>query len=120
MEFYYRDTDRDVLILRADGGIDSYNIQEFLNELQRLIEAGAQNLVVDCSGLGYISSFGITTFIRLHKRMAERGGNVKLAAVRTPLFRLLEMTRLNQVFHSYPSVEDALNAFRAERAGGPA
>lgn len=116
MEFYFRDTDRDVLILRADGGIDSYNVQAFLNELQRLIEAGARNLVVDCSKLGYISSFGITTMIRLHKRMAERGGNVKLAAVQAPLFRLLEITRLNQVFHSYPSVEEAVNAFRSEEA----
>ena len=120
MEFYYRDTDRDVLILRADGGLDNHNAQEFLSQLQRLIEAGAQNLVVDCSALGYISSFGITTFIRLHKRMAERGGNVKLAAVQAPLFRLLEITRLNQVFHAYPSVEEAVKAFHAERAGGQA
>jgi len=117
MEFYYRDTDRDVLILRADGGIDSHNAQEFLSQLQRLIEAGARKLLVDCSGLGYISSFGITTLIRLHKRMAERGGHVKLAAVQSPLFRLLEITRLNQVFHTYPSVEEALKAFREEATG---
>lgn len=114
MEFYYRDTDRDVLILRADGGLDSHTVQVFLNELQRLIEAGARKLVVDCVALGYISSFGITALIRLHKRMSEHGGNVKLAAVQAPLFRLLEITRLNEVFHSYPSVEDAITAFRAE------
>jgi len=116
MEFYYRDTDRDVLILRADGGIDGQNAQEFLNQLQRLLEAGATNLVVDCSALGYVSSIGITTLIRLHKRMAERGGHVRLAAVQSPLFRLLEITRLNQVFQAYPSVEQALQAFREERA----
>jgi anti-sigma B factor antagonist len=118
MEFYYRDTDRDVLILRADGGIDSHNAQEFLSQLQRLIEAGARKLVVDCSGLGYISSFGITTFIRLHKRMSEHGGNVKLAAVQAPLFRLLEITRLNQVFHAYPSVEEAVRAFSDQTGRG--
>jgi anti-sigma B factor antagonist len=114
MEFYYRDTERDVLILRADGGLDSHNAQEFLNQLQRLIEGGARKLVVDCGKLGYISSFGITTFIRLHKRMAECGGSVKLAAVQSPLFRLLQITRLNEVFHAYPSVEEAVKAFRAE------
>jgi anti-sigma B factor antagonist len=114
MEFYYRDTDRDVLILRADAGLDSYNVQAFLNELQRLIEGGARKLVVDCAALGYVSSFGITTFIRLHKRMAEHGGDVKLAAVQPPLFRLLEITRLNEVFHAYPSVEEAIKAFRTQ------
>jgi stage II sporulation protein AA (anti-sigma F factor antagonist) len=114
MEFYYRDTDKDILILRADGGLDSHNAQTFLNELQQLIEAGARRLVVDCVSLGYISSFGITTLIRIHKRLSEAGGNVKLAAVQAPLFRLLEITRLNEVFHAYPSVEEALKAFHAE------
>jgi anti-anti-sigma factor len=114
MEFYYGDTERDVLILRADGGLDSHNAQQFLEQLQRLIDAGARKLVVDCVKLGYISSFGITTFIRLHKRMSESGGDVKLAAVQAPLFRLLEITRLNEVFHTYPSVEEAVKAFRAQ------
>jgi anti-sigma B factor antagonist len=118
MEFYYRDTDQDVLILRADGGLDSYKAQEVLSQLQRLMEAGARKLVVDCGALGYLSSVGITTLIRLHKRMAEEGGHVKLAAVQAPLVRLLEITRLNQVFHSCSSVDEAVEAFRAEQAGG--
>lgn len=117
MEFYFHDTDRDVLILNADGGLDSHNTSQFIGELQRLVEAGTRKLVVDCSRLGYISSVGIASLIRLHKRLAEHGGDVKLAAVQAPLFRLLEMTRLNEVFHSYPSVESALEAFRT--AGMP-
>jgi anti-sigma B factor antagonist len=114
MEFYFRDTDRDVLILRADGGLDSHNSDQFTTELQRLVDAGARKLVVDCSPLGYVSSVGIATLIRIHKRLADYGGNVKLAAVRPPLFRLLDITRLNQVFHIYPSVEQAIAAFRSE------
>jgi anti-sigma B factor antagonist len=114
MEFYFRDTDRDVLILRADGGLDSHNSGQFVEELQRLVDAGARKLVVDCGKLGYISSVGIATLIRIHSRLADRGGNVKLAAVGPPLFRLLDITRLNQVFHVYPSVEQAIAAFRSE------
>ena len=114
MEFYYRDTDRDVLILRADGGLDSHNSDQFTSELQQLVEAGARKLVVDCAKLGYVSSVGIATLIRIHKRLAVHGGNVKLAAVGPPLFRLLDITRLNQVFHVYPSVEHAIAAFRSE------
>ena len=71
MEFYYGDTDRDVLILRADGGLDSHNSGQFVEDLQRLVEAGARKLVVDCARLGYISSVGIATLIRMHKRLAD-------------------------------------------------
>jgi anti-sigma B factor antagonist len=116
MEFYYHEVQRDVLILRADSGIDSYKVQGFLNELQRLIEGGARKLVVDCAQIGYLSSVGITALIRVHKRMAEHGGSVKLAAIQPPLARLLEITRLDQVFQIYPTVDDALRAFRSERA----
>ena len=37
MEFYYHEVYRDVLILRADGEIDSYKVQSFLNQLQRML-----------------------------------------------------------------------------------
>jgi len=112
MEFYYHEVYRDVLILRADGEIDSYKVQSFLNQLQRMLEAGARKLVVDCSSVGYMSSVGITAFIRVYKRMAEHDGRVKLASVQMPLLRLLEITKLTQMFETYPTVDDALRAFR--------
>lgn len=112
MEFYYHEVYHDVLILRADGEIDSYKVQSFLNQLQRMLEAGARKLVVDCSNVGYVSSVGITAFIRVYKRMAEHDGQVKLASVQTPLVRLLEITKLNQVFETHPTVDDALRSFQ--------
>ena len=115
MELYFHEVHRDILVLRADGGIDSFNVHEFLNQLQRLIEAGAQKLLIDCSRVGYVSSVGISALIRLHKRMAEQGGDVKLAAVQPALLRLLQLTRLTQVFHIYPTVDDALKAFQEQQ-----
>jgi anti-sigma B factor antagonist len=112
MEFYYRGVDKDVLILRADGGIDATNAHEFLTELSRLIEGGIRRLIVDCSGLGHISSSGIALLFRLHRRLLAAGGHVKLAAVPGPVFRLLELTKLSEVFEIYPSVDAASAAFR--------
>ena len=73
MEFYYRDTDRDVLILSADGGLNSHNAEQFVSELATLVDAGADKLIVDCTKLSHISSFGIGILIRLHKKLAEKG-----------------------------------------------
>ena len=38
MEFYYHSVDKDVLVLSADGGLDSHNAEEFVNELGGLVE----------------------------------------------------------------------------------
>lgn len=116
MEFCFHDTDRNLLILRADAALDSFKPIGVFDELQRLIDGGARKLVVDCSRLGYISSVGIASLIRIHKRLAEAGGDVKLASVQPPLARLLDITRLREVFGCYPSIEAARQAFAADAA----
>jgi anti-sigma B factor antagonist len=112
VEFFYHDVDRDVLILKADGGIDSVNAEEVVAELTRLVESGIRKLVVDCSRLGYISSAGVAVLLRLHKRLWAAGGHAKVAAAQGPVFRLLELTKLAELFEIYPSVAEALEAFR--------
>ena len=110
MELYYHSVDKDVLVLSADGGLDSHNAEEFVNELGRLVEAGARKLIVDCSRLGYISSYGIAVLVRLHKKLAARGGDVKLAALDTMVARLIQVTGLDRVFQIYPNLDEARRA----------
>lgn len=112
MELYYHDTDRDVLILSADGGIDSTNADDFVAELGKLVEVGARKLIVDCSRLGYISSYGIAVLVRLHKKLAEHGGDVKLAALESRIVRVIALVGLTPIFQIYPTVDDARAAFR--------
>jgi anti-anti-sigma factor len=111
MEFYYRGTDKDILILSADGGLNSQNAEQFVDELQNLVDAGAQKLIVDCTKLSYISSYGIGILIRLHKRLAEGGGEVKIAAVDSPIVKVLRLLRLDTVFEIYNNVREAREAF---------
>ncbi len=113
MELYYHSVDKDVLILTADGGLDSGNVETFVNELGRLVDAGARKLIVDGSKLGFISSYGVAVLVRLHKKLAERGGNVKLAALDTRVARLIELVGLRRIFEIYPNVDEARSAFGA-------
>jgi anti-sigma B factor antagonist len=113
MELYFHDTDRDVLILSADGGIDSVSAEQLVSELETLVAAGARKLIVDGSRLGFISSYGIAVLVRLHKKLAKRGGDVKLAALESRVARLIALVGLERVFQIYPTVDDARNAFRS-------
>ena len=114
MDFYYHGVERDVLILKADGGIDASNAEEVIAELTRLVETGIRKLIIDCSRLGYISSAGVGVLVRLHKRLQTVGGEAKVAAVHGPGFRLLELTKMAEVFEIYPTVTEALEAFRKD------
>ena len=114
MEFYYRGTDKDILILSADGGLNSKNADQFVEELQTLVEAGARKLIVDCTRLSYISSYGVGILIRLHKKLAESGGEVKIASVDSPIIKVLRLLRLESMFEVYANVREAREAFADE------
>lgn len=111
MEFYYQGTDRDILILSADGGLNSQNAEQFVEELQTLVDAGARKLIVDCTRLSYITSYGVGILIRLHKKLAEGGGEVKIAAVDSPIIKVLRLLRLDTVFEIYNNTREARQAF---------
>jgi len=116
MQFYVHPTYRDVLVLQADRELDSYVPSKFMDELQRVIDAGTRKLVIECSQLSHVSSIGIASLIRLYKRVVEGGGQVRLVGVQGPFARLLEITRLNQVFQIHPTLDDALRAFAEVKA----
>ncbi len=112
MEFYYHEIDKNVLILRADGGINSDNAAQFVRDLEALVDAGMSQIIVDCSGLQHISSYGIAVLLRIHKRLARHGGDVKLAGVHSTIVRVLQITRMDTFFDFYPDVDRARLAFR--------
>lgn len=112
MEFYYHETDGDVLIIRADGGLNAQNAEEFVAKIRQLVDAGLRKLIVDCSHLDYISSVGLAVLLRLHKQIAAHGGNLKVAGLKGMVAQVLAVTSLNKVFHLYPDVDQARLSLR--------
>ena len=118
MEFYYSEVDKDILIIRADGGLNSDNANQFVNELAALIDAGQSKIVVDCSRLDTITSYGLGVLIRLHTKLAKIGGDVKLACVKGVIEKVFKITHLNKIFEMYPDVSRASLMFRPKDADG--
>jgi anti-sigma B factor antagonist len=112
MEFYYHEVDNNVLIVRADGGLNKETAAQFVAELGKLVDAGLTRIIVDCSDLDYISSYGLSVLVRLHTKLARRGGDVKLAGVRGAIQQVLNVTRVNSLFEIYPDVNRARLMFR--------
>jgi anti-sigma B factor antagonist len=112
MEFYIHELDRSVLILSADGGLNADTAAEFVRQLEALIDGGVKQIIVDCTRLEYISSYGVGVLVRLHNRLAKQGGDVKIAAARSMVLQALTIMRMGKVFEIYPDVNQARLAFR--------
>jgi anti-sigma B factor antagonist len=115
MEFYFQELDRSVLILSADGGLNADVADEFVRQLESLIDGGVTKIIVDLSRLTFVSSYGVGVLVRLHNRLAKAGGDVKLAAPQSAILKVLTTARLGGFFEIYPDVNAARLAFRPKQ-----
>jgi|SRR4051812_81867 anti-sigma B factor antagonist len=112
MEFFFHELEKDVLILSADGGLNANTGPEFIRQLETLVDGGVTKIIVDCTQLNYISSYGASVLVRLHNKLATRGGDVKVAAAHSMVLEILGVMRLGKLFGIYPDVNQARLAFR--------
>ena len=70
------------------------------------IQEGARTFVIDLSEVRYISSSGIGLLITMLTKMRNVGGEVFLTSPSEHVKKLLIITKLNNIFTVYDSVED--------------
>jgi anti-sigma B factor antagonist len=116
------------VIRPAGERLDLEVAPEFRTAMLQLIKSGHRNLVVDLEDIVFIDSSGLGTLVSALKqlkvskdrRRATRPegsrrpaarGDVKLANVQPPVASLLEIIRLDRVFTSYGSVEEAVKSY---------
>ena len=112
IEFYYHEVDREILVIRADGGLNADTADAFIEQLESLIAAGLNRIIIDCTKLDYISSYGVGVLLRLHKKLKKYGGDVKIAAVKSIVLKALTILRMGSIFDVYDNVDRARLAFR--------
>lgn len=107
--------DQGVTIVRpTTERLDIEVAAEFRSLLLSLIDQGSHQMVVDLADVTFIDSSGLGALVSALKTL-KRGngdGDVRLARVQPPVISLLEVIRLNRVFTSYASVEQATQSFR--------
>ncbi|MBY5952720.1 STAS domain-containing protein [Algoriphagus marincola] len=75
------------------------------------IQEGTKTFVVNLKEVRYISSSGIGLLITMLTKMRNAGGEVYLTAPSEHVKKLLIITKLNNIFSVYDSVEDFRAAF---------
>ncbi len=116
MEIYYDEIDGDIMVIQADGGLNAQTADAFVESIEKLVDAGLEKLIIDCSKLEFISSYGLGVLVRLHTRMSKQGGDVKIASVKGVIVEVMRLTRLTSFFEIYPDVNRARLAFRPKDA----
>jgi anti-sigma B factor antagonist len=85
--------------MAVTGEIDLYTAPRLHGELvAALAGETAVRLVVDMSGVEFCDSTGMNVLLAAHRRAQEQGGDLELAAPRTTVRKILQVTGLETVF----------------------
>jgi anti-sigma B factor antagonist len=100
---------QNVSIISLEGRILS---EADLDSIKQTAEnTSAQNFVFDLSKLTHTNSSGIAFIIRIMTRARINGGDVVLSNPNPGIQKLIDISKLYEVFSIYPSKEDAINHF---------
>ena len=108
-----------VALVKVEGRLDHISSPAFESELLPQTErctGEEKKLVLDCSGLAYLSSAGLRVLMIAAKRCRKQSGTMVLAALQPTIQEIFRISRFDTVFEVFPSVRAALEAISAAAA----
>lgn len=102
---------RRVRLFEVIGRVDSTNATELGTTLDQAADDGNNNLVLDLSGVDYMSSAGLREIVRILKRVKRSGGDLRIANPSERVQEVLELAGLDSIFEIYPTQVEAVGSF---------
>ena len=104
----------DATIAMPTGRIDHAkrrDVRGAVDAVDGLKPSGKALLVLDFSGIEYISSVGLRTLMIAARQMREGEAKIGIAALQPVVAEIIAISRFDRVLSVFPSVRDALQAF---------
>lgn len=107
------------VVLQVAGRLDQDTCDGFRVELMRDVESAARDggaIVLDLSGLEYVSSAGLRCFMLASRQAKSQQGRIFVAALQPMVREIFEISHFNLVFQVFPTVREALGAVSTDAA----
>lgn len=83
--------------LAVFGELDAMTAPLLEDRITVVVEQGCVEVVLQCEGLEFIDSSGLSVLITHHKRLRERGGELVIESPAAPVRRLFDISGLDRV-----------------------
>ncbi len=92
--------------------LDETNIQIIGNQLFALVdEDGREKIVLDFSNVEYLSSAALGKLITMDKKVKASKGKLRLCSIRSDIYEVFAITKLNKLFVIDDDQEKSLASF---------
>ncbi len=98
----------DYTVVGVEGRIDTTNAAGFELKMMELVDAGASKLLLDCSGLNYISSSGLRVFLVLQKKMGTLKGQLRICSLQPVIREIFDISGFSTILSVFPDQDSAV------------
>lgn len=86
------------LLITLDGRLDTIQSDSFEKEIGEVLAENHRQIVIDCSGLSYISSSGLRILLTIQKRMMSSKGRLTLCSLQPAIREVFDMSGFSTIF----------------------
>jgi anti-sigma B factor antagonist len=94
--------------LHLKGRLDNENAESLEENLGKLIDAGAKQLIVDCSQIEFINNAGLRVLVNIAKRIMDVEGRLALHSPSQAAKDIFDKTGFSLVSRVYETREEAI------------
>jgi anti-sigma B factor antagonist len=98
-------------LIEVSGRIDSSNASELEDAFNSITNDGRYNLVLDLSGIEYMSSAGLRAMVAALRECKKHRGDLRLANPSPRMKEVLELAGLDAVFTIYNDTTAAVGSY---------
>ncbi len=97
------------LILDLKGRMDAITSPQIREKIMAVIDRGETQILLDCSGLEYISSAGLRVMFEAAYKIQDRSGRIGCYGVNSNVRKIFNLADLGSDIRIYDEQETALN-----------
>lgn len=98
-------------VVSIDGSVDGMTAADVVAAFREQIGAGSARLVGNLADVDYTSSAGLRALLETVKEARQHGGDLRLAAVRPEVLRVLELSGFTSILQVFLDVDAAVASF---------
>ena len=97
-----------VMVMSPAGRLDAETAPHLQDEIMTHVDGGETNVLLELSGIDYVSSAGLRAVLLVAKKLQELGGRFALCGLSEPIAKVFQVTGFDAILDIHTDQERAL------------
>lgn len=99
----------DVIVISVQGRLDAASSPQLEKKINAIIESGHFKIILNLSGVDYLSSAGMRLMLSVSKKLKHLEGKIVACGLNDDVMDVIKMAGFHQVLELYATEEECFN-----------